>query len=250
MSVAALAAIVLGCADSGALLAAAAMAKSAPIVLAETSNEAASAETAPSRAETSESVLSFPDSSAAPLVFDGESDEAVVERVLSYIDAITTLQGDFTQVAPSGAISTGKLYLRRPGLLRFDYDEPSPLLIVANGGLVYVRDEALETTDSYPVGATPLKFLLRKRIELADARVVAVDRGEDMAAVTFASTSEETEGELSVVLRAPDLQLQEWIVRDPQNGVTIVSLENLIAGESIPNRLFAAPEADSPFLKN
>lgn len=201
---------------------------------------------APARTET----VSAPETIPEDMVFAGESDEAVVKRVLGYLEGLDTLKGDFTQVAPSGAVSAGKFYLRRPGLLRFEYDEPSPLLIVATGGMVFVRDEALETTDSYPLGKTPLKFLLKKRVELKNARVVAVDRSVDSAAVTFASEDEETGGELSVIVRAPDIELEEWVVRDPQNGVTIVTLDNVISGEPIPNRLFAAPETSSPFLKN
>jgi outer membrane lipoprotein-sorting protein len=208
----------------------------APIVLAQA--ERAIPATAPPQAPKSE------------LVFAGETDEAVVDKVFAYLDGITTLSGDFTQAAPSGAISTGKFYLRRPGLLRFEYDKPSPLLIVANGGMVYVRDDSLETTDSYPVGKTPLKFLLRKKVELDDAKIVGVDRGVDTVSVSFISTDEETEGELSLILNAPDLRLREWIVRDPQNGVTIVTLDNVQQGITLANRLFETPETKGTFLKN
>lgn len=187
---------------------------------------------------------------AGPPVFADESDQAVADKMLEAIEAITTLSGDFTQVAPSGAISTGKFYLRRPGFLRFQYDRPSPLLIVANGGMVYVRDNRLETTDSYPLGKTPLKFLLKKKVEIGDAKVVAVDRGADSVAVTFASSDPETEGDLTLVMSAPEMKLRQWIVRDPENGVTIVSLDNVVAGERLANRLFAVPDTGSAFLKN
>lgn len=227
----------LVCADASFALAAGSQPVAAP-ALAES--------VAPDPAKT----VAAPEAVPKELVFADESDEAVANRVLGYLEDIDTLQGDFTQVAPSGAISTGKFYLRRPGLLRFEYDAPSPLLIVATGGMVFVRDDALETTDSYPLGKTPLKFLLRKRVELDDARLVSVDRGVDSAAVTFASDDEENEGEISLIVRAPQIALEQWVVRDPQNGVTIVSLDNVVAGEPIPNRLFAAPEASSPFLKN
>ncbi|MEQ1931519.1 MAG: outer membrane lipoprotein carrier protein LolA [Parvularculaceae bacterium] len=183
------------------------------------------------------------------LAFADIADDVLVNRVLAAIEAITTLQSDFTQIAPSGATSTGKFYLRRPGLLRFDYDAPTPLLIVATGGTVFVRDEALETTDSYPVGKTPLKYLLRKRVELGDAKIISVARGEDTVAITFSSDKEETDGQLSVVVKGSELQLKEWIVRDPQNGVTLVTLSNVKSGAQIPNRLFAAPETGSDFLK-
>lgn len=224
-----------------AAAAAPAIAEPAPVMLAQAEVEAP-AEAAP--------VVAQPEPAPDELVFAGESDAAVADKMLSAIDSITTLSGDFTQIAPSGAVSTGKFHLRRPGLLRFEYDAPSPLLIVANGGMVFVRDDALETTDSYPVGQTPLKFLLRRKVELGDAVVVGVDRGVDSVAATFASSDEETEGQLTIIMDAPELRLAEWIVRDPRNGITIVTLENVIAGESIANRLFAVPQTESPFLKN
>ncbi len=185
-----------------------------------------------------------------PLVFEGESDDAIVTKLTEYLEALDTLQGDFRQVSPSGAASTGRFYLRRPGFLRFEYDDPTPLLIVANGGMVYVRDDALETTDSYPVGQTPLKFLLRKKVDLEDARVVSVDRGFDNFAVTFASEDDETEGELTIIASAPDISLTRWVVRDLQNGITEVTLSDVATGMKLANRLFRVPEAGGDFLKN
>lgn len=200
--------------------------------------------------EVLDTVVSEEEPFADTLVFEGESDEEIVARLESYLADLKTLSGDFTQVSPSGGIATGKIYLRRPGLLRFEYDPPTPLLIVANGGMVYVRDEDLETTDSYPVGTTPLKFLLRRKVDLTDAKVVSVDRGIDNVAVTFASTENETEGELTVIVSAPDMQLTRWIVRDIQNGITVVALDNVKSGERLANRLFEVPEAGGLFLKN
>ncbi len=246
MNIALLSLAAFACADAGLVLGATAAQEAAALP----ASLAVAALDAPAAPPASDKIVSAPEAVPEDLVFAGESDQAVVERVLGYLEGLDTLKGEFTQVAPSGAVSTGKFYLRRPGLLRFEYDAPSPLLIVATGGMVFVRDEALETTDSYPLGKTPLKFLLRKRIDLDDARIVAVDRGVDSAAITLASKDEETEGQLSVIVRAPGIELKEWVVRDPQNGVTIVTLDNVVSGAPIPNRLFASPEASSPFLKN
>ena len=183
-----------------------------------------------------------------PLVFAEDSDDAVAAKLISYIENLDTMQGDFTQVAPSGAISDGKFYLRRPGFLRFDYEPPTPLLLVANGGMVYVHDDSLDTTDSYPVGKTPLKFLLGKKIDLDDAKVVQVDRGVDNVAVTFSSTDEETEGEITLIATAPDFVLRRWIVRDLQGGTTVVTLNNVESGMKIATSLFRAPDAGGRFL--
>ncbi len=195
-------------------------------------------------------IISAPETPISTLVFEGESDESVARRLIDYLEGLDTLQSEFTQIAPSGAVTKGRLYLRRPGMLRFEYDQPSPLLIVANGGMVYVRDEALETTDSYPTKKTPLKFLLSKKLDLDEARVVAVDRGVDTAAVTFSSSDDETEGELTVIMRAPEIALEQWVVRDVQNGITVVTLENAQEGLRLANSLFRAPDAGGKFLKN
>src|SRR5690606_2560383 len=60
-------------------------------------------------------------------------DVATVARVERYLNGIQTLQGRFVQMASNGAYAEGEIYLERPGHLRFDYDPPSPVLIIANG---------------------------------------------------------------------------------------------------------------------
>ena len=259
MSIAMLSAISLICADVALPALTFAPAAPLPVVAASVQGaaltEPPAADEPAARSEAAAPVIadasvSEEEASSIPLVFEGESDEQAVARLEAYLESVDTLNGEFTQVSPSGAISTGRFYIRRPGLLRFEYDPPTPLLIVANGGMVYVRDEALETTDSYPLGRTPLKFLLRKKVDLEDARVVGVDRGVDTLAVTFASDEDETEGELTVIVTAPEMQLVRWIVRDIQNGITVVTLDNVKSGERLANRLFRTPDAGGAFLKN
>jgi len=190
------------------------------------------------------------DEAPLPQVFEGESDEQVIERITTYLERVDTLSGKFYQQAPSGTLSTGAFFIRRPGLLRFDYDPPTPLLIVANGGTVFVTDEALKTTDSYPVGKTPLKYLLRKKIDLDKAEIVAVEREPDAVAVTLKPRDGETEGELTLVFAAPTLSLLRWVVRDVRNGLTIVDLVDVVEDKKLENELFRIPETKSPFLKD
>lgn len=184
---------------------------------------------------------------AAP-VFADLSDQAVADQVLRYLEGITTLKGDFVQTAPSGAVATGDFHLRRPGQIRFDYDDPSPITIVATQGMVFVENADLETTDSYPLKKTPLRFLLDKKVDIGDAVLKSVDRDQRSVAVTYASTDEETEGEITLVLAAPTLAIEQWAVRDAQGGVTMVSLQGVTAGATIENRLFRAPEAGGAFI--
>ena len=184
-------------------------------------------------------------------VFSDSSDDAVVGRVVEYLEGLTTMKGEFVQSAPSGAISTGSFWLRRPGQIRFEYDEPTPLMIVATQGNVYVQDKSIDQTDLYPINKTPLRFLLSQRIDLTDVNIRSVERGIDSVAVTFSAKNEdETDGDLSIVLAAPDLTLKQWVIRDPQNGVTIVTLKNAESGVRLANSLFRAPQAGGAFINN
>ncbi len=202
-------------------------------------------------AQAEPAALDFPVSTpATKLAFADLSDEAVADAALKSIETMTTLSAKFRQTAPSGAVATGDVKLRRPGQVRFDYDDPSPITIVGTGGIVYVENADLETTDSYPLGKTPLKFLLAKTIDIGDAELAGVERYEDAVAVTWTSTDEETEGALTLYLSAPDLGVRQWAVTDAQGGVTLVELIDPKLGEKLDNRLFRAPDAGGAFIRN
>ena len=189
---------------------------------------------------------------SAPLVFSNVDDAEIAQDVLGYLNDLTTATASFVQSSPSGAVQEGQFWLRRPRQLRMEYgssNDPS-LLIVATQGNVYVRDNALETTDFYPVKKTPLRFLLTKELDAETLDVVSVQRGTDSVAVTFADVSGDAEGDLTVVLDAPNLRLRQWVVRDPQNNVTFVTLEDLVEGGKVSNRLFRVPDAGGQFINN
>ena len=188
----------------------------------------------------------------SPLVFEGETDSAVVDKIVAYLENLSTVSADFVQSSPSGAITSGRLWLRRPRQLRMEYapvDKP-PLVVIATQGNVYVQDNELETTDLYPIKRTPLKYLLAKKIKTEELEVTAVHRGEDLVSLSLKDPDDEDVGEITLVFDAPALAFRQWLVRDPQRGLTVVSLENLESGVKIANNLFRVPEAGGSFINN
>ncbi|WOI53393.1 outer membrane lipoprotein carrier protein LolA [Parvularcula sp. LCG005] len=185
-----------------------------------------------------------------PVAFADLTDEQVFEKAADALENIKSMRATFVQFSPSGAEMTGTVSLSRPGRLRFDYDEPVPQLIVATGGIVYVHDSELETTDTYPVGETPLQFLLSKRISRDEARVTNIFRSEDGVAVMLQSRDEELQGELGLVFGAPDMTLKEWAVFEPTGDVTRVALKDVEMDVRLPGRLFRAPDAGGTFLRD
>src|SRR6516165_11803731 len=100
---------------------------------------------------------------------------AQVDKVSAYLSGVQQMTGNFVQVGPDGSRVKGEFYMQKPGKIRFEYDPPSPIEIVADGQSVVVRDRKLATQDLYPLSQTPLRFLLSDRIDLLrDTNVVAV----------------------------------------------------------------------------
>ena len=91
---------------------------------------------------------------------------AIVERVNSYLSGVQTLTGNFVQVGPDGSRTQGDFFISKPGRVRFEYDDPSPIELIADGSSVVVRDRRLATQDVYPLSQTPLRFLLADHVDL------------------------------------------------------------------------------------
>ena len=158
----------------------------------------------------------------------------------AYFNGIGTLTGSFMQIGADGRRIGGKLTLAKPGRLRFDYDQPSPLEVVADGTSVAVRDRKLNTQDLYFIAQTPLKFLLREKIDLArDLSVTNVSN--DPAGVRISLEDRATLGGTSKIQLLFDSEmktLSQWRITDPQGYITTVQLSNLQKGKSVDGSVF------------
>ena len=158
-----------------------------------------------------------------------DQQRGLVDRVSAYLTGIRTLVGDFVQVGPDGSKTQGQLYLQKPGRVRFEYDDPSPIQLIADGSSVVVRDRKLATQDLYPLSQTPLRFLLADRVDLLrDTNVVGVF-ADDVFATVVIEEKQTLGGTHRVMLMfgAKDLTLRQWTITDPQGYDTTVAVYNL-----------------------
>jgi outer membrane lipoprotein-sorting protein len=166
--------------------------------------------------------------------------KAQAAKVSSYLSSLNTLVGNFVQVGPDGTKTKGDFYIQKPGKVRFEYDPPNPIDIIADGSSLVVRDRKLATQDIYPLSQTPLRFLLSDRIDLMkDTNVVSVTADDLFITVTI----EEKQAligtsRLMLMLGAKDGQLKQWTVTDPQGYDTTVAVYNLDAGKKVDPGMF------------
>jgi outer membrane lipoprotein-sorting protein len=160
--------------------------------------------------------------------FDAKQ-RALVDRVSAYLMSIRVMSGDFVQIGPDGTKSDGEFYLQKPGRVRFDYNPPSPIELIADGSSVVVRDRKLATQDLYPLSQTPLRFLLADQLDLMrDTNIVGV-YADDVFITIVIEERQLLAGthRLMLMFNAKDLQLKQWTVTDPQGYDTTVAVYNL-----------------------
>jgi outer membrane lipoprotein-sorting protein len=163
-----------------------------------------------------------------PSAFD-EKQRRLVARVSTYLTGVQNVSGNFVQVGPDGRRTTGHMYIQKPGRVRFEYDPPTPIEIVADGSQVVVRDRKLGQDNLYPLSQTPLRFLLADKIDLMqDTHVVGVTADDTFVTVTV----EETQplvgtSRLMMMFDSKDFKLKQWTITDIQGLDTTVALSSL-----------------------
>ena len=163
-----------------------------------------------------------------------------LNEISSYFNAMTTAEAQFSQITDTGETSTGRLFIRRPGRIRFEYDPPEATLVVVGGGQVAVfdpksRDEPLR----FPLRHSPLNLILEREVDLAQRdMVVAHFEAESQTAVTLQDAENPDYGFIQLIFTDNPVQLRQWIVQDNSGGRTQIVLDSLTEGGRLSNVLF------------
>ena len=168
-----------------------------------------------------------------------DQDRADLGRIEAYLNGLRTLKARFLQVAADGGLSQGLAWLDRPGRMRFQYDPPTPLLLVAGHGLFVFYDRQLNQTTNIPLDSTPLGILLRDNLRLSgDVAVIAVTRQPGLLSVTLQRTASPSDGTLTLVFADAPLALRQWAVIDAQRQETRVTLLDVQLGGAFDQDMF------------
>jgi outer membrane lipoprotein-sorting protein len=181
-------------------------------------------------------------SAPAPLTPQDREDVARAEQ---YLNSITTLEAQFLQVAERGAALSGQFYIKRPGKLRFQYDPPARIQIVADGSQVTYYDADSDQISQLPTGLTVAKFLVAQKISLSgDLIVTKVERDVAVLQITAVQARAPTEGQVVLTFGDKPLQLRRWTVIDGRNRAISITLTNLKTGGALKDDLFVFNDPD------
>lgn len=169
---------------------------------------------------------------------------AILQKASDALTNAQTAKGKFLQTNADGSIMTGSFALRRPGRMRFDYDDPTPILIVSDGTTVAMEDSELETVDRVPLGSTPLGLILSSNLDFdGDVDVLGVMQNADRVGIRVSDATGELEGTLTMVFDKTSYELIGWLAIDGNLQTTVVDLIDVETNGRIDPRLFRLDEA-------
>ena len=166
-------------------------------------------------------------------------DRIDIGRAETSLNGLRTLKARFQQIAPNGGVTNGTAWLERPGRMRFQYDPPTPFLLVAGHNLLVFYDSQLQQTSNIPLGRTPLGLLLRDNLKLSgDVTVTQVQRYPGQIQITLLRTATPGDGSLTLIFAEPQMALQSWTVVDAQRQETRIRLSDVQLGGTFDQSLF------------
>jgi outer membrane lipoprotein-sorting protein len=181
----------------------------------------------------------------APLFLAAFAIPATAEKIAlgalsEYLNGLSTVEADFTQVNADGTISTGKIFIKRPGRVRFEYAPPDKSLVIAGGQQVAIFDaKSNQPPEQYPLKRTPLNLILAANIDLGRAKMVVGHDEDGTSTRVKAQDPENPEyGTIELVFTANPVELRQWVITDDLGAETTVVLGEMKKGGSLAASLF------------
>jgi outer membrane lipoprotein-sorting protein len=164
-----------------------------------------------------------------------------LNQLSQYLNDLQTATSDFTQINDDGTISTGTIYIARPGRMRFDYNPPDKTAVLVGGGSVAVFDGKSNSNgpEQYPLSRTPLSIILERNVDLGRRNMVVGHREDGVKTIVTAQDPANPDaGRIDLIFTGNPVQLRQWIITDNGGTRTTVVLGDLKRGGSLPSRLF------------
>ena len=181
---------------------------------------------------------------AAPLIANGRmalAQNAVVDAVNVYLTGLTTMISPFTQESSDGSVATGLFYLDKPGKMRFEYDPPSPALIIADGEVLAIYDKkSTRGPQVYPQSSTPLSLLTRNDIDVTQSKFVRlIETRNGKIQVVLFDPEHTDRGSMRLIFDQNPMELSQWVITEGNGLESVVRLGRLTKNISIDPFLFS-----------
>ena len=174
------------------------------------------------------------------LALPAAAQKVSLSALSQYLNDFTTATGEFTQINSDGTISTGQIYIHRPGRIRFEYNKPDNSLVMAGGGKVAIFDPKSNTPpEQYPLRRTPLSIILARQVDFTRSGMITGHSSDGKTTTIRAQDPEHPEyGHIDLVFTSSPVELRQWVITDDSGTQTTVVLGELKKGGNMRPSLF------------
>jgi outer membrane lipoprotein-sorting protein len=155
-----------------------------------------------------------------------KQDTTSLMRIQKHLNSSKTIKARFLQVSSNGEYAEGQIFIQRPGRLRIIYDDPSPLLVIADGKHISFIDRKIDTATTLYLNMTPASLMLRESIGFfgKDVIVTSIHQTPGVFRVGLLNAKEPDAGSIELIFSDRPIELRKWAVTDGQGIKTTVSL--------------------------
>lgn len=178
-----------------------------------------------------------------------KQDTTSLMRVQKHLNSSKTIRARFLQISSNGEYAEGEIFMQRPGRLRLVYDDPNPLMVVADGKHISFVDRNIDTATTLYLSMTPAELVLRESIGFfgKDVIVTSVNQTPGVIRVGLINAKEPDAGSIELIFSDQPVELRKWIVIDAQGIKTTVSLLGPTFDVPLDPKLFKwAPNPNKP----
>ena len=174
------------------------------------------------------------------LAAPARAEKISLAQISLYFNKLSTAQANFTQFNDDKSISTGKLIIKRPGRIRFEYELPSLALVIVGGGQVAVFDpKSNEGPTRFPLSQTPMKIILKNNVDLGQEDMVVGHMVDGLNTILILQDPKHpNRGAIQLIFSKNPIKLRQWIIDDNAGNVTKVIIGDWTEGQRISNVLF------------
>lgn len=159
------------------------------------------------------------------------ADKIPLADISAYLNGLTTAEAQFTQVNSDGSKATGKLYLKRPGRMRFEYANDDTLVLASGGQVAIFDPKSNQIAEQYPLKRTPLNLILADKIDLGQAKMVVGHEEDGSNTAVVVQDPEHPEyGTIRLLFSANPVRLRQWVITDDAGQKTAVILDQFKPG--------------------
>ena len=172
--------------------------------------------------------------------------DQIFTRIQEYLADTKTLQANFTQINNTGEIMTGKLFLKKPGKIRFSYDTPHNLQIVSKQQALLIFDPKSSGSGplTYPLSSTPLGFLIKNEV---GALINESSESFEIDDKMFIKI-QNPRYRVSIAFKKKPMSLVVWEFENQTGEIISISLNNIKTNNFVSNEIFKT-EKDYERLK-